>query len=469
MSNVKKGGILYTKRKTPKFQGGATFAPQDFSYGDAALFGDQKGNTFGQQPATPLFGKDPNAFKKTVPGMTFSTPKIEKPSGYNFDASRNTKSPALNSMPLNGTPQLTLGYEAAEKAKNKQAPKPGMPSAGGIVSAAAPVIDMAGSALSNTTDGDDTTFTGKESAGKISGSALKGATTGLSVATTLASLAPATTAAVAGTIASTVGVTTAATTLGTAAAATGVAAGVGAAGATAVGVGGGAALAGAAAGSVVPIVGTAIGLAIGAIVGVFMSKKAKKKARKAGQERDVKMASIESAKNRSENSARDSMLAGAPAPTSAYGNAAEGVSGGYLSARNGGSFYFKLKESSSENRVKMIKPAPPKKLKRGGTIKATENIIPNGVLHEEFNKLGDKGMPVVKCKNNACEKKYEIEMDEMIFTLDTTKTVEKMIKEGDLKKLGRYVKTQVLDNTHSYTDKFNDLNNYKNNNESIYT
>jgi hypothetical protein len=26
-------------------------------------------------------------------------------------------------------------------------------------------------------------------------------------------------------------------------------------------------------------------------------------------------------------------------------------------------------------------------------------------LHEEFNKLGDKGMPVVKCKNNSCEKK----------------------------------------------------------------
>jgi hypothetical protein len=62
-----------------------------------------------------------------------------------------------------------------------------------------------------------------------------------------------------------------------------------------------------------------------------------------------------------------------------------------------------------------------------------ENIIPNGVLHEEFNKLGDKGMPVVKCKNNSCEKKYEIERDEMIFTLAATKNVEKLVKSGDLK------------------------------------
>jgi hypothetical protein len=30
-------------------------------------------------------------------------------------------------------------------------------------------------------------------------------------------------------------------------------------------------------------------------------------------------------------------------------------------------------------------------------------------------------MPVVKCKNNSCEKKYEIERDEMIFTLAATK------------------------------------------------
>jgi hypothetical protein len=44
-------------------------------------------------------------------------------------------------------------------------------------------------------------------------------------------------------------------------------------------------------------------------------------------------------------------------------------------------------------------------------------------------------MPVVKCKNNSCEKKYEIE--EMKWSLSlATKNVEKLVKSGDLKKLG---------------------------------
>jgi hypothetical protein len=35
-------------------------------------------------------------------------------------------------------------------------------------------------------------------------------------------------------------------------------------------------------------------------------------------------------------------------------------------------------------------------------------------------------------QNNSCEK-YEIERDEMIFTLAATKNVEKLVKSGDLK------------------------------------
>jgi hypothetical protein len=40
-------------------------------------------------------------------------------------------------------------------------------------------------------------------------------------------------------------------------------------------------------------------------------------------------------------------------------------------------------------------------------------------LHEEFNKLEIR--PVVKCKITPVKKKYEIERDEMIFTLAATK------------------------------------------------
>jgi hypothetical protein len=55
----------------------------------------------------------------------------------------------------------------------------------------------------------------------------------------------------------------------------------------------------------------------------------------------------------------------------------------------------------------------------------------------------------------------------MIFTL-ATKNKRKTSEVWDLKKLGGYVRSQVL-NTHSFTDKFNDLNNYnKNKDESIF-
>jgi hypothetical protein len=77
-------------------------------------------------------------------------------------------------------------------------------------------------------------------------------------------------------------------------------------------------------------------------------------------------------------------------------------------------------------------------------------------------------MPVVKCKSGTCTKKYEIEKDEMIFTLNTTKKVENLVKAKDYTGLGKFVKDQVLSNTHSYTDKFDDLNAYKRQNETIY-
>ena len=109
------------------------------------------------------------------------------------------------------------------------------------------------------------------------------------------------------------------------------------------------------------------------------------------------------------------------------------------------------------------------KFKRGGVIKSTENIIPNGVRHEEKNELGDKGMPVVSCGSSlkSCTKKYEIERDELIFTLASSSKVEKLIKAGKIEELGDFVKNQILHNTHSFTTKFNELNNYKD--DSIFS
>lgn len=77
-------------------------------------------------------------------------------------------------------------------------------------------------------------------------------------------------------------------------------------------------------------------------------------------------------------------------------------------------------------------------------------------------------MPVVKCKSGTCTKKYEIEKDEMIFTLDTTKKVEELVRKKDYSNLGKFVKDQVLDNTFSFTDKFKDLNNTADGFETIF-
>lgn len=129
-----------------------------------------------------------------------------------------------------------------------------------------------------------------------------------------------------------------------------------------------------------------------------------------------------------------------------------------------------FKSSTEDSSIKPLRSELPK-FKRGGTVKPTENIIPNGVLHEEFNELGDKGMPVVKCslKNKSCKKQYEIEKDEMIMTLKATRKIEKLIKQGKYKELGKFVKDQILDNTHSFTDKFEELNKYKKKDETIFS
>jgi hypothetical protein len=57
-------------------------------------------------------------------------------------------------------------------------------------------------------------------------------------------------------------------------------------------------------------------------------------------------------------------------------------------------------------------------------------------------------MPVVKYKNNSCERRSMRLKDEMIFTLAATKNVEKLVKSGDLKKLGVREKPGA-NNTHS--------------------
>jgi len=131
------------------------------------------------------------------------------------------------------------------------------------------------------------------------------------------------------------------------------------------------------------------------------------------------------------------------------------------------SFRYILQDSSAS---KLLKPQRTKLFKRGGSIKASENIIPNGVLHEESNNLGDKGMPVILCDKDmgSCKKKYEIEKDELIFTLNSSKKIERLFKDEKFEELGNFVQKQVLGNTHSFTDKFKYLNNYETEDDALF-
>ena len=404
MIAIKNKGLLYGKKKVLKFQGGNAFGVFGEDFNDSVLFKSQT-----LSPNNPF-----QNYK--IPGLTGSQPRVtmSNPTGYSSNPSFGMKyaTPGVNAQmkPIMPTPRITNTGFNPNPVKLPAAPSAGIKmakfDAAGAISAAGPLLGMAGEALSATTDNNPTTFTKKEKKAAIGASMLKGASTGAA----FGSFIP------------------------------------------------------------IPIIGTIAGAAAGAIIGGLFgrgkAKKMKGQAVEAKSTEDKAFAAAAAGQRRREVIERDAMFA---ASTPSTGAQQQATLSGYLSRKNGGSFHYTVKESISPNRLKVITPLPPKKFKRGGSITATENIIPNGVLHEEFNKLGDKGMPVVKCKNNSCEKKYEIERDEMIFTLATTKNVEKLVKSGDLKKLGEYVRAQVLGNTHSFTEKFNELNNYnKTKDESIF-
>ena len=197
------------------------------------------------------------------------------------------------------------------------------------------------------------------------------------------------------------------------------------------------------AGVAVPVIGAVV-VGLGFAIASLLGRKKKKRAAARASERQIASLNAQQrAERKAELQTGTDTSVNAPTPT-AYGASQPST---YGVARKGGVLYSKKKVLATPM------------LKKGGPIKEYENIIPNGVLHEEENSLGDKGMPVVKCVSNVCTKKYEIEKEELIFTLDTTKKVEQLAKSKNHKALGEYVKEQLLDNTHSFSDKFSELNN----------
>ena len=351
-----------------------------------------------------------NNLSKNTPS-TASSNNQNKPS--NISDPFKVTTPGFSSNPTSFSQQASLpntlgempkkpvdtGLDSAQSDKNATATTAGI----GLVSNAL---------TANTYEGpkDPTRYTREDAKNDLKKSTSKGLTTGASLGAAVGTaLGP----AAAGTVASTLGL------------------------------GAGAGAASLAAGVAVPVVGAVVvGLGF-AIASLFGRKKKKRAAARARRRQIASLNAQQMAERKAELQTGTNTSVNAPAPT-AYGASQPST---YEVARKGGILYSKKKVLATPM------------LKKGGPIKEYENIIPNGVLHEEENSLGDKGMPVVKCVSNVCTKKYEIEKEELIFTLDTTKKVEQLAKSKNHKALGEYVKEQLLDNTHSFSDKFSELNN----------
>ena len=377
-----------------------------------------------------LFGKAPTSLAKSP---SEKTPAVDSSKGMSKIA-ENPFSTSMNT--LNTNPNKGLLYSGADYSKKFAASTATSTAASSVedkggkggseftdplkegdagknAAATTAGIGLVSNALTaNTYEGpkDPTRYTREDGKNDLKKSTSKGLTTGASLGAAVGTaLGP----AAAGTVASTLGL------------------------------GAGAGAASLAAGVAVPVVGAVVvGLGF-AIASLFGRKKKKRAAARASKRQIDSLNAQQRAERKAELQTGTNTSVNAPSPT-AYGASQPST---YGVARKGGVLYSKKKVLATPM------------LKKGGPIKEYENIIPNGVLHEEENSLGDKGMPVVKCVSNVCTKKYEIEKEELIFTLDTTKKVEQLAKSKNHKVLGEFVKEQLLDNTHSFSDKFSELNN----------
>jgi len=88
-------------------------------------------------------------------------------------------------------------------------------------------------------------------------------------------------------------------------------------------------------------------------------------------------------------------------------------------------------------------------------------VIPKGKLHKENNNLGekDKGIPVI---DNNGVKKFEVEKEELILTLEVTEKVEQLAQtyvetqdDNILVDLGKLLTEEILRNTKDNSEKFN--------------
>lgn len=119
----------------------------------------------------------------------------------------------------------------------------------------------------------------------------------------------------------------------------------------------------------------------------------------------------------------------------------------------------KLERGNKNNIVKKNTPYSLPELpllKQGGSF----NVIPDGSLHknkhhldeidEKFEDVTTKGIPVITEKNGEVIQHAEVEKEEIIFRLETTKKIEELMKEGTDEaaiEAGKLLVKEILHNT----------------------
>lgn len=193
---------------------------------------------------------------------------------------------------------------------------------------------------------------------------------------------------------------------------------------------------GAAIGSIIPGIGTAIGAAagglIGGVIGLFKGRKQVKQ--KAKEYKDSTQMAYEDY-NQKANAQQYAALA---------------MHGAKLSIMNA----ISQKRNAISYKTRTFKIGG--KLDKTGEV----NIIPSGTLHKENNNLGqkDKGLPII---DEAGKKIFEVEREELILRLKTTKEVEDLVDKykksnngKHLVDLGKLLAKEIMTNTHDFSGKF---------------
>lgn len=133
------------------------------------------------------------------------------------------------------------------------------------------------------------------------------------------------------------------------------------------------------------------------------------------------------------------------------------LSGGYRNMAVGRNGMKILDAESQWAREVLNKAREVNKLQKGGTV----NVIPDGALHAhkhhledispEYEQVTSKGIPVVTEEEGGKLKQHaEIERNEIIFNLDVTKQLEKLMQDGSDEaaiEAGKLLVHEILENT----------------------